>query len=203
MPLERLLAMYGYSGSEQPTDTPSSSSFSPSPSTPSLPSKADDDEAREGDSIPQEGGGGGGGEGGRDSSRGPPDLILVAEPQPERREEREEALAAIGIENGPPGLIHVPLEQPPPPPPSLPNTEPVAGSSTVEEPSLPVGRRGGVLEREKEETGNVRKGPWYRPGADPEALARLRPVPERRSMRLTCMNNEPHARDHGDNMFSE
>ena len=29
-----------------------------------------------------------------------------------------------------------------------------------------------------------RKGPWFRPRANPEALARLRPVPERRSMKL-------------------
>ena len=29
-----------------------------------------------------------------------------------------------------------------------------------------------------------RKGPWFRPGANLEALARLRPVPERRSMKM-------------------
>ena len=33
-------------------------------------------------------------------------------------------------------------------------------------------------------TTGKRKGPWFRPGANPEALARLRPVPERRSMKL-------------------
>ncbi len=34
------------------------------------------------------------------------------------------------------------------------------------------------------ESGGKKRGPWYRPGANPEALARLRSNPERRSMKL-------------------
>ena len=35
-----------------------------------------------------------------------------------------------------------------------------------------------------------RRSPWFRPGADPEALARLRPVPERRSIRMGAHEDE-------------
>ena len=86
----------------------------------------------------------------------------------------------------------------------------VASSSvteSAEERADPVaGPSGTADQQENAKDAAVKKGPWYRPGADPAALARLRPVPERRSIRRLMNNNELQVQqqpENGDGEFSK
>ena len=65
--------------------------------------------------------------------------------------------------------------------------------STGEREEPVAGPSGTAEQQEQSKDGNATKkgGPWYRPGADPAVLARLRPVPERRSIRRLINNSEP------------
>lgn len=110
----------------------------------------------------------------------------------------------------PPELIHVPPELPTP---VRPNFEASPGQQGVAKEMTVSSREGGrkeedvppsiVVTEDKLVSGTGRTGsksPWFRPGANPEALARLRPVPERRSIRMGGGKGDTSAVD---NAFSK
>lgn len=90
----------------------------------------------------------------------------------------------------PPELIHVPPEVPTPVRPNfeaLPQQqEEPSMSGDEDEGDVPPASSEGKLDSVSGQSGS--KSPWFRPGANPEALARLRPVPERRSIRMGGAN---------------
>ena len=91
----------------------------------------------------------------------------------------------------PPELIHVPPELPTPDIPEILLPSELGTSVTGLSDQLSSNKSGSGQ--------SGRRSPWYRPGADPEALARLRPVPERRSIRMGMQSSDTVV----DSTFSE
>ena len=98
----------------------------------------------------------------------------------------EKAVVTTDPKPHPPELIHVPPEAPTPVRQNfeaLPQQQEEPGVSGEEdEGDVPPASSEDKLDSVSGQSGS--KSPWFRPGANPEALARLRPVPERRSIRM-------------------
>lgn len=97
----------------------------------------------------------------------------------------------VALSMQPPELIHVPPELPTPDIPKILLSSELGTSMTGLSEQFSSNKSGSGQ--------SGRRSPWYRPGADPEALARLRPVPERRSIRMGMQSSDTAV----DSTFSE
>jgi hypothetical protein len=110
----------------------------------------------------------------------------------------EEGVSAV--KPPPPELIHVPPDLPTPVKPDVyfpielldqtnSSTESSRSDESANKRQVDHGTGGGTSSTGSNGQSSQR-GAWFRPGADLEALARLRPVPERRSIRMGHHSNE-------------